>query len=1002
MAAEYVKIQLQIFGKTDFHYAYKKFYLEIKEFFETQHKRCTKNRQDVSLIFYKVAETNNGNTLMNAYELVGISKEDRHNWSSEAYKMREGKEVGPQSYTVLYFWLHCHKEYSHIAKEIDQKILGNRLNILDFFPKPRRLTGEAKYTLDLVRSYATSILERYQNSELRSLFDIFREREKGGVWLLTAGAGYGKTTIMAKIIEDHLEKYPERTIPYFFTQPLQKTIERKFDALGNRASEFYEFVCDCLHSYFPDISSTLPDRTHFNGDILGKVLLNLSDLKLISPNEPLFIFIDGLDELQISDKLDHGENNPLGLPNKLPDGVYIGCSIRLSSKCQNDVEDLITDKKLPSYHDHVHMEWGRFGEMHKSAMRQFVKSICVEGGHVKHYNELRIEFAREEFINTACENAGYNGVILRCLFFEETFWNSTSGNLGDINSDIENYYIGYWRRLLDYFDDALPLNPILCLSFDTKISEVNFLRTAHFNGHSDQLQAVNLLLRQLIRQGLVIKQMHAGSTWLSPYHFTFKEFLNDKSKATPHNQLITHSLRNLRSHVGFDDLENPDAIDPIEIQKEWIIFWLRFCLTLENTQAYEECILDQRVWNFFDLYDNSIIRIIGKVAVIEPSLHNTVKFKSILQELAEKLGQWTRDGSLIYSYEKRPYRFDELITLADESGGYPIGRDQELYLIDFLNIVGQSPVNTPAQRELNALSYQVSTCRHLRIQWSFDQLKGLLDDLKPAISQIDQTKYAVICCRYYYEIGYAAYLKGDVDESNSAFQMCYEVANAGGSKARAWIARYVQELNTYLANRTEPKDYFVLLTELKAQYDEISDINPMDIGYWEFFGFNLAHRIAVTALECDYSVEFNNWTETTLNHSIMADRLAENSPAYLLMSLQMRCQRALMNGKNKSALYWFLAYMGNMKYENIGTIKELIPMELRSEESQIHLEYPIKREQFAKDFRDFARLVLKLNIPKKIEIAKTLYELGLLESSQGGNTRYIKDINAELARIPNR
>jgi hypothetical protein len=161
-------------------------------------------------------------------------------------------------------------------------------------------------TITIPKEFQTLVDEKTQEFVGReyvfAAIQDFLNTHLNGYFILAADPGVGKSTILAKFVQDN------ECLAYF-----------NIRAQGmNRASQFLESVCIQLCDRYSLPYQPLSPDAHCNGTLLTKLLTEASTR--LQGDKKLVIAIDALDEVDLSSQ-DAG-SNILYLPTYLPQNVY--------------------------------------------------------------------------------------------------------------------------------------------------------------------------------------------------------------------------------------------------------------------------------------------------------------------------------------------------------------------------------------------------------------------------------------------------------------------------------------------------------------------------------------------------------------------------------------------------------------------------------------------------------------------------------------------------------
>jgi hypothetical protein len=353
---------------------------------------------------------------------------------------------------------------------------------------------------------------------LTAKIDAFlnQANQKSGIFLLIGEAGVGKTSFMAHLVK-------ERRYLHLFAEqvPGDANLQRAFQSLGSQLVTRYQI------DTYKD-RNTLTQLAAFP-DFLDKLLRLAADN--LTYDEKVVIVCDALDEAGT-----FPDGNVFGLPNVLPDNVYFILSQRP------------VNTKLPIIPPHIEKLDAQGGE-NLQDMEDYLRAIVKRpeiSGQI-----LAKNYSDDFFVQTLKEKSLGVWMYLHYIIKE-----IESGSRTPL--DIENLPIGLIGYYADFWDDwrngrkgrgegpkkwdelYAPLLTTLSAAQEPLTVE-NLMVWSNVKATTREIER---LLQEAWRAFLTIRDI-SGTTFYTPYHASFRDFLTGKVDLTKLSPAQSNLVRDL-------------------------------------------------------------------------------------------------------------------------------------------------------------------------------------------------------------------------------------------------------------------------------------------------------------------------------------------------------------------------------------------------------------------------------------------------------------------------
>ena len=278
----------------------------------------------------------------------------------------------------------------------------------------------------------TLFLDDHEKHDIEKKFISFTENSSCGYWLLSAGPGMGKTALLGNLSKELSLSY--LCISYIFRL-------ENYTSPTNLADTFLNYTIDFLLTRFNYDEKDLPSRKPLSVQLIS-LLYSLSEAGQINNQYPVYIVIDGLDEMTNGYHFEDNPN-PLGWTPNLPEGVYIIQSLRIK---KNEIKN--NNKNLPPFDEHSILD--EDSEDHQKTVNRYIDRI---------YSNVDLQkYLQYSKMSELCEKSKFNFMIIKSVLHDPTFWESPDF-LYLLTSDLEEYYQGHFERMKKRVAKLLGENP---------------------------------------------------------------------------------------------------------------------------------------------------------------------------------------------------------------------------------------------------------------------------------------------------------------------------------------------------------------------------------------------------------------------------------------------------------------------------------------------------------------------------------------------------------------
>ena len=339
----------------------------------------------------------------------------------------------------------------------------------------------------------------------------FIAERSNGYFTIIGDPGQGKSTILAKYVEDN------DCIAHF-----NIAVEGP-----NQAYQFLENISNQLIQRYELPYDSLPDNAMEDGQFLVR-LLNEAVQK--SKEEALIIVVDALDEVDRSN--DRKGANILYLPAYLPEKVYFILTRR------RDVE-----VDLTNYVSNQILNLADYKADGERDIRTYIENRMSNSEKLRQRIEKR-EKTSQEFTDKIAEKSENNFMYLRCVLLDIENGEYDDLTLEQFPQGLQNYYNFHWERM-GMKNEPLPVAKIkLVYILGVVRQPISRIKICAFSNEEEYtVQQVLNEWKQFLHQIIEAKEK-----CYIVYHSSFRDFLYRKDILESHPVELPYINRLIAEH----------------------------------------------------------------------------------------------------------------------------------------------------------------------------------------------------------------------------------------------------------------------------------------------------------------------------------------------------------------------------------------------------------------------------------------------------------------------
>lgn len=284
----------------------------------------------------------------------------------------------------------------------------------------------------------------------------------------------------------------------------------------------------------------------------------------------------------------------------------------------------------------------------------------------------------------------------------------------------------------------------------------------------------------------------------------------------------------------------------------------------------------------------------------------------------------------------------------------------------------------------------------LRVQQSFDKAEALLRQAEVQLRGDERPKAARLLSRLYYELGYLLMIVGKYQDGADTMKQSGAAAAVVGDDLRVWYAELMRIRVLFLGDLISAKTAHARNIELERSLRAIPSSDPNDAGrseLWVNAELNLYTELSQTSFETN-DAGFPEWSRQTRTHPRIVSNLRTGIVPYDLLEMRCLAREEMHAGAYEQSCQIFLNILElNMEAIASGSLR---PTSLQSPVSEF---FYTSAEEPARDYRDLARSIIRMNGDDAKAKAIRLLDHGAQLVSGNANQRYLTDMQRDLKLI---
>lgn len=819
----------------------------------------------------------------------------------------------------------------------------------DFKHKPDHRTLKNQKDIE---DFIDRNLEDHEPHDIEACFEDFMQQNEQGYWYLTAGPGVGKTAIMASIAKS----LGEKCIPYFFSFSISHRDE-------NKPNGYYNYIFSRLKDeYGLDVVSSGKNHETF-----AKHLQKLDETGAFS-KKPLILIIDSIDEMTGASNtvFSAKDQEKLGLPQRLPKGVYVAISERRSES----------------------IKAGLFDDM---------QAVCLHSPEYKHTQENTVKrYANkksadknptENTIQQLCTDADYNFLIVKGVVNAPECWENGKLTI-KVTPIIADFYKNYLHRVFKVYGYE-GLRGMFSLSLNYQISANLFWDLV---GAENQDKYQSETLGAWKKQGLVKQEQASTISYLSVYHETFFRFLQDDAfpvlnpdRIYPFDDALIPCLKNLQT--VFD---NKKQAISASLTSEYFRVLLRLIKASQNSKLLHYYLNDFDFWE--DTFDtdlgiNVILAHVTNIAITSES--ERVGFENAAKKMITSLFQWVEDKKL-HNHEGEPYSKKNIIEfLHPDIGGNSDNNVEAKRHIRKLQSSGKIELDQESE-----LLLSIKELKDARIERKMETAHTLLNKIEGLLSSADRNTYSSYWSEFLYQKAYLLYMEDKIEQAIEIFDQTAKHAEKYDGLLRRDINLRMSITYKYLGGLCTARDAYKECVKLVDGFD--NKIYKGQEALYKSAEYNLYWWLMILAFEADQVPDYAKWAEKFMRTEQMQDY--DNTDNRLLhlrvLSKDAYTQQEYTRAIGILAFLLDIPYLSNFPFPSaLEGIRGASP-------ENANQNNPEHGEMVCRDYVVLAKALNQLPQEKR-DNAKTIQVLneGLTFETQPGNIFYIRQIRSMIEEL---
>lgn len=852
------------------------------------------------------------------------------------------------------------------------EIFGDLFDLASFVDDPAaHRTVQFQKHID---GYLARLLEGYVAHSAEESCKKFLETRLGGIWLLAAGPGMGKSCIIASLSQQFLERY--RTFAYFFRETDPRA--------ENTTADFYERLNDWLRANFQDDFRDFEPPGSTPGARFYQAVIQLAARGRISRKKPMVVLVDALDEIKGVEFVGTESRNPLCLPEVMPEGFFIVCSARVKAHVGGSVETLPAFEEAP-VHDQLcaiesEAEYSGHIETVSNFAETMLKARFVDRASEEDLDVCSGDHRIRGFAEALAAGTNYNFFMVRILVHdpEVTLKNADAMIKAQ---DFGEFFEKLFTRMNSSQTRSTNFRAIYALTLHSSLYRRTFRKLMRANPSDEEAANADASLDSWIRQGILDVTVSKDLQVVYPFHERFKAYLQDSfnydTRLQFYDDFRDRVLQFNHSELSVRSFDDPEP----RVTEEFLSLSVYIMISARAYEDLRTFLCHLEIWKTAMRTHGGIINLVRPLSRLRARRDDTGRMKDLYREVGARLWTWSNEGKIkldgVSVTPSQLYPF-----LADENAKHGQASDTEFsYYFD----------EDYDMKILDRIEQSFSKFKSLRINRQFIDAKVTLSDIEQMFDTVGVVPFRT-AARLHYEKAYLMRINGDYVGAALCFRRSGAVSGDADAGVRLFVGEYMARMTEFYSGATPPGRAFREQVEICASAPSPDGVLQQDQGLLRRFDFSSAKTLADVAFEAG-SAEFPRLARACQEHAYMTStKNGGGSPSHRLFFLQMESRLKMHAGEYAQANDVFASYLGPE-----GCTAQI--KVINDEDSEFVKFLSVWEQEMAREYRDFARSILKSNRPDAIDFANKIYAAGLKLPDGSSNLRFKNDILEDLARL---
>ncbi|MEM8626272.1 MAG: hypothetical protein AAGG47_22525, partial [Pseudomonadota bacterium] len=582
-----------------------------------------------------------------------------------------------------------------------------------------------------------------------------------------------------------------------------------------------------------------------------------------------------------------------------------------------------------------------------------------------------------------CAASKFNFFIVRILVNNPRLAEAEILDLA-ASSDFSEFFDKLFDRMMRGCTRGVNFRATYALCLRASLLRRTFQRLMRAQPNASDLEEAETEIDSWILQGILDVTVERGLQRVYPFHETFKKYL-DESFTTEQRLSFLDDFRERVIGTASDGKLSTvfRDVEP-RVTEELLSTSMSILIASRAYDDLHRLLLDLEVWQLASETDAGVEILSQPLANINPQEGTLPKLIALYKAVGLALWRWTDAGEI--SFDGRRATMSEVRHLisGDSSSRHAQAPEHQFgfYFED---------EKTMEEKILEEFQRLMSDQKSFRMNNDFEKALIKMEKAQDFLRALPDHAFRERS-RFFYDRAYLERSVGNYKEASLSFRVSGEVVQDRDNGLRSIIGRYMAMMTDFYGGNLEPEPAFEQNQAFKLELEQLSEISQIDRGLFRNFRFSMLKTLADFAFEIGHPNYLAFSRDCQNDESMKGTTSSTGNWAFRLNKLELTSREPMHAGDYQLAAEIFSTFIVPEAVDDPSVLDG-------SADSDFLRFVATWLQQMAREYRDYARCVVRGGGDDAVATAKRIYHAGLSLPDGCSNLRFKRDISRDLEAL---